>query len=163
MEMDRLRRGGRVRLEALQALEAVRQIALPPTADGMSFTGHLGGYLHIRWLLWCGSPEDEPTAKGQGLGCGMRSHKRLQLGVFVRGQGHRARKRNGHGPGPYRERGRRNMTRACLSFYTLFTQNVLAQDLRNGHLGELRGVIERGRFLCRDLFVPPAHLESAMP
>src|SRR5467141_2370985 len=65
----------------------------------------------------------------------MGANKRLQLGVFVRGQGHRARKRNGHGPGPYRERGRRNMTRACLSFYTLFTQNVLAQDLRNGHLG----------------------------
>jgi len=64
----------------------------------------------------------------------MGANKRLQLGVFVRGQGHRARKRNGHGPGPYRERGRRNMTRACLSFYTLFTQNVLAQDLRNGHL-----------------------------
>src|SRR5437867_10130885 len=108
---------------------------MTPTADGMTLTVHLGGHLHMRGSIWRGAPEDQPTAKGQGLGSGMGANKRLQLGVFVRGQGHRARKRNGHGPGPYRERGRRNMTRACLSFYTLFTQNVLAQDLRNGHLG----------------------------
>src|SRR6266487_1013038 len=55
----------------------------------MPLTGHLGGRRHIRWLLWCGSSEDEPTAKGQGLGCGMGSHKRLQLGVFISAEGHR--------------------------------------------------------------------------
>src|SRR2546428_6335597 len=107
---------------------------MTPTANGMTLTVHLGGHLHMSGSIWRGAPEDQPTAKGQGLGSGMGANKRLQLGVFVRGQGHRAHKRNGHGPGPYRERGRRNMTRACLSFYTLFTQNVLAQDLRNGHL-----------------------------
>ena len=31
----------------LQALEAMQQIALPPTADGMPLTGHFGGYLRI--------------------------------------------------------------------------------------------------------------------
>jgi len=89
----------------LQTLEAVRQIALTPTADGMPLTGHLGGHLHIRWLLWRGGLEDEPTAKGQGLGCGMGSHKRLQLGVCISAEGHRARNRHGHGQGPYRAEG----------------------------------------------------------
>ena len=61
----------------LQAVEAVRQIALTPTADRMAFTGHLGRHLEIRRVLWRGGPEDQPTAKSSGLGCGMGAHKRL--------------------------------------------------------------------------------------
>ena len=59
----------------LQAVEAVRQIALTPTANGMAFTGHLGGHLEIGWLGWRGSAQDQPTAKGQGLGRGMGTHQ----------------------------------------------------------------------------------------
>ena len=61
----------------LEAVEAVRQRALTPTADGMTLTGHRGGYLQIRWSIWRGAPEDQPTAKGQGLGCGMGANKRF--------------------------------------------------------------------------------------
>ena len=46
------------------------------------------------------------------------------------------------------------MTRACLSFYTLFTQNVLAQDLRNGHL-----VGDRGSARTGQIVVTPGHLD----
>jgi hypothetical protein len=59
----------------LQAVEAVRQIALTPTADWMALTGHLGGHVQIGWAVWRGDPEEQPTAKGQGLGCGMSTHK----------------------------------------------------------------------------------------
>jgi len=48
----------------LQAVEAVRQIAMTPTADGMTLTAHLGGHLHMRGSIWRGAPEDQPTAKG---------------------------------------------------------------------------------------------------
>lgn len=89
----------------VQALEPVRQRALTPTADGMPLTGHRGGHLPMRWVLWRGSPEEEPTAKGQGLGGGMGSHKRRSLGGYISAEGHRARKRHGHGQGPYRGEG----------------------------------------------------------
>jgi len=59
----------------LQAIEAVRQIALAPTADRMALTGHLGGHVQIGWSVWRGDPEDQPTAKGQGLGRGMGAYK----------------------------------------------------------------------------------------
>src|SRR4029450_13428060 len=72
----------------LQAVETVRQITLTPTAHRMALTGHLGGDLWIRWSVWRGGPEDQPEAKGQSLGRGMGSHKRLQTGVFLRGQGY---------------------------------------------------------------------------
>jgi hypothetical protein len=86
----------------LQAVEAVRQIALTPTANRMALTSHLGSHVQIRWSVGRGGPEDQPTAKGQGLGGGMGTHKRLQTGVFRRGQGYRARNRHGHGHYPYR-------------------------------------------------------------
>src|SRR6476660_4188779 len=35
----------------------------------------------MRWSVWRGGPEDQPTAKGQSLGRGMGTHKRLQTGV----------------------------------------------------------------------------------
>ena len=89
----------------LQAGEAGRQRALTPTANRMALTRQLGGHLQMRWSVWRGGPEDQPTAKGQGLGGGMGAHKRLQTGVFLRGQGYRARNRHGHGPYPYRAEG----------------------------------------------------------
>src|SRR5262245_32046961 len=89
----------------LQAVEAVPQIALTPTANCMALTGHLGGHLQMRWSVWRGGAEDQPTAKGQGLGSGMGAHQRLQTGVFLRSEGYRARNRHGHGPYAYRAEG----------------------------------------------------------
>jgi hypothetical protein len=83
----------------------MRQIALTPPANGMALTAHLGGDLQIRWSVWRGGPEDQPTAKGQGLGGGMGAHKRLQPGMILRSEGYRARNRHGHGQYPYREEG----------------------------------------------------------
>jgi hypothetical protein len=80
----------------------MHKIAMTPTADSMAFTLHLGGHLKIRRAIWRGGPEDQPTAKSQGLGRGIGAHKRRQTGVFISGQGHRARNRNGHGQYPYR-------------------------------------------------------------
>jgi len=60
----------------LQAVEAVRQLALPPTADRMALTGHLGGHVQSGGAVWRGDPEDQPTAQGQGLGGGLGPHKR---------------------------------------------------------------------------------------
>ena len=68
----------------LQAVEAVRQIAPPPPANCMALTRHLGGHVQIGWSVWCGDPEDQPTAKGQGLGGGMGAYKGFQTGVFLR-------------------------------------------------------------------------------
>jgi hypothetical protein len=59
----------------LQAVEAVRQIALTPPADRMALTGHLGGHVQIGGSVWRGDPEDQPTAKGESLGRGMGAHK----------------------------------------------------------------------------------------
>jgi hypothetical protein len=42
----------------LQAGEAVRKIALTPSADRMTLTVHLGSHLHIRGLIWGGNPEE---------------------------------------------------------------------------------------------------------
>jgi len=42
----------------LQAGEAVRKIALTPSADRMTLTVHLGSHLHIRGLIWGGDPEE---------------------------------------------------------------------------------------------------------
>jgi len=86
----------------LQALEAVRPIALTPPANRMALTGQLGGHVQIGGAVWRGDPEDEPTAKGQRLGSGMGAHKRFQTGMVLRSQGHRTRDRYGHGQGPYR-------------------------------------------------------------
>jgi hypothetical protein len=86
-------------------VEAVRQITLTPTTDRPTLTGHLGGHLEMRWSVWGGAPEDQPTAKGESLGRGMSAHKRLQTGVFFKRQGYRARNRSGHGQYPYRAEG----------------------------------------------------------
>src|SRR6266478_7613155 len=96
------RRGGNAQRAARargipQAVETVRQITLTPTADRPALTGHLGGSLEIRWSVWRSSPEDQPTAKGERLGRGMGSYKRLQTGVFLKREGYRARKRHRHG------------------------------------------------------------------
>jgi hypothetical protein len=48
----------------LQAVEAVRQVALTPPADRMALTGHVGGHLKIRWAVGRGGAEDQATAKG---------------------------------------------------------------------------------------------------
>jgi len=85
----------------LQAVEAVRQIALTPPANCMALTGHLGGHVQIGWAVWRGGAQDQPTAKGQGLGRGMGAHKRLQTGVFLWSEGYWARNRHGHGQYPY--------------------------------------------------------------
>jgi hypothetical protein len=86
----------------LQACEAVRKRAMTPTADRMALTGHLGGHLQIRRSIWGGGPQDQPTAKDQGLGRRVGTNKRCQTGVFLRAQGHRARNWNGHRVCPYR-------------------------------------------------------------
>ena len=98
----------------LKAVEAVRKIAMTPTADRMALTVHLGGHLKIRGLIGRGGPKDQPTAKGQGLGRRMGPNKRCQTGMFIRGQGHRARKRNGHRYVLIVQKRRLNMTRAYL-------------------------------------------------
>jgi hypothetical protein len=89
----------------LEAVETVGQITLTPTAYRMALTAHLGGDLEMRWSVWRGGPEHQPTAKGESLGRGMGSHKRLQTGVFLRSQGYRACTRHGHGQDPYRAEG----------------------------------------------------------
>jgi len=53
----------------------------------MALTGQLGGHVQIGWSVWRGDPEDQPTAKGQGLGGGMGPHKGCETGVFLRSQG----------------------------------------------------------------------------
>jgi hypothetical protein len=89
----------------LQAVEAVRQIALTPTANRIALTGHLGSHLQIRGAVWRSGSQDQPIAKRQGLGSGMGTHQRLQTGVFLRSEGYRARKRHGHGDYPYHTEG----------------------------------------------------------
>lgn len=76
-----------------------------------------------------------PTAQGESLGRGMSAHKRLQTGVFLKRQGYRARNRHGHGQYPYRAEGAAQQE-ANLSMILpdCRAQNILAQDLRNGHL-----------------------------
>ena len=92
-----------------EAVEAVRQIALTPTAHRMALTGHLGGSLEIRWTVWRGGPEDQPTAKGEGLGSGMGAYQRLHTGLFLRGQGYWACNRHGHGQVLIVQKGQHNM------------------------------------------------------
>src|SRR5437867_1940311 len=81
----------------LQAVETVRQIALTPSAHCMTLTGQFGGHLKVGWPVWRSDPEDQPTAKGKGLGSGMGAHKGLQTGVFLRNEGDWARNRHRHG------------------------------------------------------------------
>src|SRR5262245_24075228 len=71
----------------------------------MALAGHLRGHLQVRWSLWRGGAQDQPTAKRQGLRGGMGTHQRLQTGVFLRCEGDRARNRHGHGYSPYRAEG----------------------------------------------------------
>ena len=66
-------------------------------------------YLEIRWTVWRGGPEDQPTAKGEGLGSGMGAYQRLHTGVFLRGQGYWACNRHGHGQVLIVQKGQHNM------------------------------------------------------
>src|SRR5438105_14573807 len=45
----------------LQSFEAVRKIAMTPTANCMAFTVHLDGHLKIRGLIGRGGPQDQPA------------------------------------------------------------------------------------------------------
>src|SRR4029453_17335423 len=67
----------------LQATEAVDKIATAPTAHGMAVTVEIFGYLKIGRAVCSRSPQDQLTTKGQGLGCGMGTHDRLQPGRFI--------------------------------------------------------------------------------
>src|SRR5205823_2709207 len=67
----------------LQAMEALRQIATAPTANGMAVTVQCLGHLQIRRVVRCRSPEDHPATKDQGLWGGMGTHDRLQVGLFI--------------------------------------------------------------------------------
>src|SRR5262247_1853173 len=55
----------------LEAVEAMRQIALAPTTNRMAVTLQLVGHLQIRRMVRRCSPQDHLTTKGQGLGGGM--------------------------------------------------------------------------------------------
>src|SRR5512145_319883 len=58
----------------LKATKAVLKIATAPTANGMAVTVELLGHLKIRRAVCCRRPQDQLTAKGQGLWCGMGTH-----------------------------------------------------------------------------------------
>src|SRR5215475_13574332 len=118
----------------LQAVEAVRQIALTPTADRMALTGHLGSHVQIGWAVWRGDPEDQPTTKGPGLGGGMGAHKGFQTGVFLRSEGDWACHRHRHGQYPSSRRDSATCGEPAHDFIPCRSQSLLAQDLRNGHL-----------------------------
>jgi hypothetical protein len=84
----------------LQAIAAVRQIALTPPAHRLAFTGQLGGHPQRRGAVWRSGPEEQPTAKSQGVRGGMGTHQRLQTRVFLRSQSDRAGNRHGPGQSP---------------------------------------------------------------
>jgi hypothetical protein len=51
----------------------------------MTITVHLGGNPEIRRLIGGRSPQDQATPERDGLGGGVRTGKRLQLGPFFVG------------------------------------------------------------------------------
>src|SRR3954470_1285434 len=73
--------------DILQAVEPMGQRTLTPPAHRMTLTGQLRGNLEIRWTVWGGGSEDQPTTEGQSLGREMGAHQRLQTGVLLRSQG----------------------------------------------------------------------------
>jgi len=54
----------------------------------MTITVHLGGHPEIWRLIGCRGPQDQATPEREGLGGGVRTGKRLQLGPFLVGSRH---------------------------------------------------------------------------
>ena len=70
----------------MEAGEAVSDEAFPPLADGVPVAIQLLGQLLIGGVVSGRGVEDEPTAKGQGLGRGASADQGLQLLVEIRGE-----------------------------------------------------------------------------
>src|SRR5882672_9172613 len=105
----------------LQATEALRKIAIAPTANGMAMTVEIMGHLKIRRAVRCRSSEDQPATKDQSLGSGMGAHNRLQMGWCIATSGHVGSKRNGHCRAPYDKGEMAQHDTPMPQFYTLST------------------------------------------
>jgi hypothetical protein len=67
----------------LKATQAVLQIATAPTANGMAVTVEILGHRKIRRAVRRRRPQDQLTAKGQGVWCGMGTHDRFSTALFI--------------------------------------------------------------------------------
>ena len=67
----------------LQATKALRKVATAPTAHSMAVTVEFLGYLKVRRVIRCGTPQDHPATQDQGLGGGMGAHERRQMGLCI--------------------------------------------------------------------------------
>src|SRR3954462_13752266 len=77
----------------LQASETVLVKAIAPEDDGSAITAEFIGDLHVGGLIRASQPQDQATAKDQGLRCGMSAGEGFQPLSFLKRHQNRRSKR----------------------------------------------------------------------